>query len=454
MRYPNSAQGARTTGRTMTAAKNADSSKFLTALKTLEDSLSANPDKRRISDAVGPDASPITAIDISYMVEALREKFDLDWSHASSELAQAQFDDLAPKIQYVTTNVAPNLHSNANYARSVLDLLYSIDVQLSALLSSSVIDHMVKLPIDTRRQLKTARKRIEVAFDSTDDLQEKVNEINSAYAAAQNLPTTQSDLEVVIADIEQSRRAVLSFEADAKNRADVAKTSQQEVEAVLAQANHTLARVNAAFRAATSEGLAREFKKKAFALNVSVALWTVVLFGALWGAKVIGSERFPHILKSTEQLTAHGVVPWELLVTQMLISILSLGAPVWLAWVATKQVGERFRLAEDYAYKAALSSAYEGYRTEAADLDPVLQAQLFSIAISRLDEIPLRLVDKRVSGSPMHELFQTVEFKRALDTAPGLRQRFLSIFARAQDGALVAGLGSPVPASKDDDPKE
>ena len=75
--------------------------------------------------------------------------------------------------------------------------------------------------------------------------------------------------------------------------------------------------------------------------------------------------------------------------------------------------GERFRLSEDYAFKASVSKAYEGYRREAANLDEAFAARLFSSALTRLDEAPLRLVETENHGSPWHELIKGIFSSRA-----------------------------------------
>ena len=111
----------------------------------------------------------------------------------------------------------------------------------------------------------------------------------------------------------------------------------------------------------------------------------------------------------------------------LLLTILSVGAPVWFAWVSTKQIGQRFRLAEDYGYKASISKAYEGYRREAALLDPAFQARLFSSALTRLDEIPLRLVETDTHGSPWHELASSNLVRRAIDTVPEFVEKVTSL---------------------------
>ena len=60
-----------------------------------------------------------------------------------------------------------------------------------------------------------------------------------------------------------------------------------------------------------------------------------------------------------------------------------------------------------------------------------LEAQLFAIALGRLDEIPLRLVEANIAGSPMHELFKSVEFKQAVDEVPGFLDRVLAVLKRS-----------------------
>ena len=47
---------------------------------------------------------------------------------------------------------------------------------------------------------------------------------------------------------------------------------------------------------------------------------------------------------------------------------------------------------------------YEGYRSEAERIDKDLERRLFSSALDRLEEAPLRLVEVESHGSPFHEL--------------------------------------------------
>ena len=103
----------------------------------------------------------------------------------------------------------------------------------------------------------------------------------------------------------------------------------------------------------------------------------------------------------------------------VLLSILSVGTPVWFAWLATKQIGQRFRLAEDYAFKASIARAYEGFRREAARFDENMESKVLTSASTRLDELPLGLVEERSYGSPWHELASFGVIDSAMKSVPG-----------------------------------
>ncbi|GAB3643065.1 hypothetical protein [Spirosoma arcticum] len=112
---------------------------------------------------------------------------------------------------------------------------------------------------------------------------------------------------------------------------------------------------------------------------------------------------------------------------QVILSLLSIGAPLWFAWLSTKQVNQRFRLSEDYAFKASVAKAYEGYRREAARIDPLFEARLFSSALERIEEAPLRLVEDGVHGSPWHEFFSSKPFQQALQTIPEFKDTIIQM---------------------------
>jgi hypothetical protein len=127
--------------------------------------------------------------------------------------------------------------------------------------------------------------------------------------------------------------------------------------------------------------------------------------------------------------------------------VLSVGAPVWFAWLATKQIGQRFRLAEDYAFKASISRAYEGFRREAARFDKDMEAKLLTSALTRLDEQPLRLVEADSHGSPWQELASSNVVKHAMKVVPDFAEQVKDLASKAVI-ALTPAIIPPQPKSK------
>ncbi|MDO9442923.1 MAG: hypothetical protein Q7T73_18725 [Beijerinckiaceae bacterium] len=150
---------------------------------------------------------------------------------------------------------------------------------------------------------------------------------------------------------------------------------------------------------ATTAGLAGAFHDRAKSLRTGLICWVVGLVLALCGAVIIGVWR-----ASVLTVTMTPETPLRFFVFHAALSFSVLGGFLWFSWLATKQIGNIFRVSEDYAFKASVAKAYEGYRKEAKDIDPNFARQLFRSALSRFDEAPLRHVERQVDGSPLMDL--------------------------------------------------
>jgi hypothetical protein len=181
-----------------------------------------------------------------------------------------------------------------------------------------------------------------------------------------------------------------------------------------------------AYHVVATTGLAGAFNQRAERLTQVSWIWVFVLGAALYLAFTMGGERSKEI---TALLGAGAVDPVVILI-QSVLSVLTVGAPIWMAWLATKQIAHIFRLAEDYGYKASIAKAYEGFRDEAVKLDEQFSARLFATTLQRMDENPLRFVSDTQPGSPMQELFQQPFFQEAINTMPSFKGRFLAFLRR------------------------
>src|SRR5690606_10015243 len=102
-------------------------------------------------------------------------------------------------------------------------------------------------------------------------------------------------------------------------------------------------------------GLAAAFHERSVILGGSIKSWVAGLIIALVAGGYFGSQQ---IAKLSESMNGSSN-PIEIVIINLALAILSVGAPIWFAWISTKQIGDRFKLSEDYAFKASISRAYE-----------------------------------------------------------------------------------------------
>jgi hypothetical protein len=289
------------------------------------------------------------------------------------------------------------------------------------------------LPPDLLRRLRSLEASLKQIEPRAAKVREQVQTINDAHAAAESLPTDLQTLEEARAGIDSIQAAISDASKEASEGLSAVQSSVAKISSKEGEATKLLENLEDAYRATTTKGLAASFSQRAFWLNISVGAWVGGLLGALILGSMIATARFASV---EQTLAANGDVSADRLWVQIILALVGVGAPVWFAWIATKQIGQRFRLAEDYGYKASVAKAYEGYRREAARLDPAFEARLFGSALTRLDEAPLRLVEHQSYGSPWHELTSSAQFQNALEAVPELKDKYLAI-AQSSAASLV-----------------
>lgn len=310
------------------------------------------------------------------------------------------------KIALVRDNTIPNMgggNSGVGYTvveslvQTITGILDRYDQKPFDLQALSDKNLLPAKQIGQLRKMDNAIRRL--GFES-ESFAAKVTAIRAAHEVAEALPADVQSLEDARARYEAAREELATM-------VQKASASQAEIEAIKAnmanaaeEAGKVVERANKAYSAATTVGLGQAFAERAKTLTVS----TYVLGGVLILALVAGATITFFRVRRVQEIIAQHDVNFDVLWVNVTLTALSVSAPVWLAWLVTRQIGQRFRLAEDYSYKASVAKAYEGYRAEASYIDPELTKRLFGIALDRLGEAPLRLVEKESPGSPAHEL--------------------------------------------------
>lgn len=324
----------------------------------------------------------------------------------------AWIENYKNRIDYVKLNMIPHINSNPQMITAVLNTIWSTKEYLSGLSEAGENPLVsVRKAAARVRSLEASLKQLE---PKAKDLSQAVQDIRAAHQAAEQLPTDLEQLAEAQRTVSSLREKAVSEQSeiggilnDALYLRDIIKERGNEAEALMA-------RLDSAYRAATSQGLASAFEKKAERLNRSIWFWVAGLAIALVIGAWAGSSRVAAIIEALRAGEGREAV----ISLNVFLAVLSVGPAVWFAWLATKQTGQRFRLAEDYAFKAAVASAYEGFRREAVRVSPELEAELLRSALTRLDEQPLRFVEAPSPGSPMHEVLSSSSVREAFKVVP------------------------------------
>jgi hypothetical protein len=349
-------------------------------------------------------------------------------------------------------------HGNASVSSpalfSLMSMLMLVKFNISTFFSFKKLNDRALVPKNIITRLELYKSNLEKISSDNSDIENKIRLINEAYDAAESLPTTLNMLKDANSELMEIKEQSIEIIDEVKSKhedinqfhKDCAKSdyqiesllgkSKQEasdyMSALKSQAQDYIDKCEEAFRTTTSKGLAGAFEDKAKKLNMSIRYWVGGLVGALFFASIVGYFR----LEALSNYFSDPNASTFKMTVQIVMSLMSVGAPLWFAWLATKQIGQRFRLAEDYEFKASVSKAYEGYRREAIQLDDNFSQRLFGNALTRLEEAPLRFIDEPSHSSPIMEMLASENFKKFISENSDVADAMLSKVGLKRSGKV------------------
>lgn len=385
-------------------------------------------DERTLTEVYGWNCPPLTKYDLSQIPKSIAEKIAQAAPEDIDEDTEERIIAISPKIQLLKKHTIPQLFNNNSHQaiNAFTATLNWIDSALAPLTSWQECNDNKILPPGLARSLRAIRTQLDQITPDKDDLAKRINLIKDATEAAESLPT---DLQSLI----EARKKIASFSDESiklhgaieKNKENADKRLK-EINDKKEEAVKLVNQCEEAYRITTTKGLAAGFDQRATKLSNSMWVWVGGLILSLVTGAFLGTSRITTLSSALERPDQSA----QIIITHIILSFLSIGAPLWFAWISTKQISQRFRLAEDYAFKASVAKAYEGYRKEAARIDEHFEARLFSSALTRLEEAPLRLVNDDNYHTPWQELISSPQFQDALDTLPDLKDKFIDIAKR------------------------
>jgi hypothetical protein len=382
-------------------------------------------DDRSLKEVHGWNQPALTRHDLAGIASGLADRIRRANVEEVDESVAKALAEVPRRLQLLHGDTVPNLFNGHGHqaAPAYMAALNWLDRLLEPVLYWRLVTDTKQMPVNIARRLRSVQAELDAIVPEKDSLHEQIRLIGEATEAAESLP---ADLE----SLRKARNEVLRISTESASLLGKIDEKNSNAEAALnaivqseSEASRLIAQCNEAYRITTTTGLAASFDQRAKTLSRSMWVWVVGLLVALITGAIIGAQRVELLTNALGNQNPHWGVIW----IHVVLSVLSVGAPLWFAWLATKQVGQRFRLAEDYGFKASVAKAYEGYRREAARIDEAFEARLFSSALSRLEEAPLRLVEETSHGSPWHELIASDAFRSAMEKVPSLRERFLNI---------------------------
>lgn len=398
---------------------------FVAKLREVADQVHGlSKESRTFAEIFGGRAPSLDRHDLYSMACSLAERIEKWGSGATlSDDDINSFESIDGNFAYLKSTIVPNLYSDSPFSVAYVSTISGFDAIFNDVASNQwdVIEDEEMMPSKLLRKLTAQTARYKSIVSHLDDLEGKVKRINDAHEAADNFPADLFQIREWHAELMQITKNAGTLEGSIRQLSQQSEKAKAEIDSSVKDADSLVKQLKDLHRIGTSTTPAGAFQGKANSLVVSLWFWVVILAVALFGIYFLGHDRIADISK----YMASEKVNWDGVWINVVLTVLSVSPAIWLGWLASKQISQRFKLAEDYAYKASISNAYEGYRREAVGMDKEFQARLFGTALTRLEEIPIRLVDNNHHASPLHEFFNSIPFSEAMEKVNGFKDSFI-----------------------------
>ncbi|EPV1495273.1 hypothetical protein ACV2MU_002587 [Klebsiella pneumoniae] len=389
---------------------------FIINLESLRDAIiEIKTDDQLLLDKHGVAMPAIYPADLEDMPDLVIKKVMALKDIEFTEDEIREIGHLNTKVRKIQTNLVPHLYSSFSQAiPSFISSFVYINQYIDSISTFERLDSANIIPRTLSKRIKSIESRINNIEPGVEGIELKIKAIEDAHTAAENIPVDLDELREYNKEAAILKQKIEKVFFSLDKSEDEAEETLEAMRTKGESADYYLAKCDEAIRASTSKGLAGAFEIKAEKLNRTITYWVGGLLVALAGGCYIGFERLKVLSAVLNQTNPNTAV----IVTQLILSIFSIGAPLWLAWISTKQINQRFKLAEDYAFKAAVAKAYEGYKNEAAKVsNGEFEKRLFDSALTRLEEAPLRLIDNEDHPTPWTEMLNSKSFQKFLDAS-------------------------------------
>lgn len=272
------------------------------------------------------------------------------------------------------------------------------------------LDRVLTAATQQATEAEGMRIRAQTAADSANEV---LGEIRG------HKTTAEGDLATIVA----ARDAAKTASGVAKALADKSESIEERVaeyERRLAeldkQAAEQLKEITRLLPGVTAAGLAHSFDERRQTFLRPATQWQRLFVGSIGALVVLALSGLWHVFGATSPLT------YDELVRLWLARLPIAGALIWLALHASREAALAKRLEEDYGYKAAIASSFQGFQKQMADIGAAAPAgsplsKLCDDTLATIASPPGRIYDKhKLTVSPGSELADAAKAAKAAAT--------------------------------------
>ena len=220
-------------------------------------------------------------------------------------------------------------------------------------------------------QAKTAVDSAKAAAEAAASADSEQKRAEKSSTGAAESAAAISDEHKATSDIVAQTQALLKQAQDAEENLkkvlehlaksdEIATGHEKRIEGLNAELQDLIKRVEGLLPGATSAGLASSFNKQKSRFTDPQKQWLRTFVASILGLVVVALPSFFAAIGLTHPVDQSWNAAWRNLVLRLPIV-----APiVWLAIYAGRNYMMSLRMEEDYAYKEAISTAFEGYKRE------------------------------------------------------------------------------------------
>lgn len=283
---------------------------------------------------------------------------------------------LQDEITSINT-IKDSIESSNNTASNIVAELQEINATATA--NSDKITELLTLFNNNANEISTKGTEVIDWYDSIEAIKNEVE--TNAESARLLLASLESAKEKINSQLNVIDGAITKQ----SGITDTNMKHQDEIKEILLGAN--------------KKGLAGSFYTRKKELNRT--LW-------FWGAGTILSI-IVLIIISICMMKPLLSDPSSYNLTSYLARLPIFGALVWLGWFCAKQYGFATRIKEEYAFKYAISMAFEGYKKEAIDVNEDLKEELLRLTLNSIEVSPVRSFDsKNNHATPINEISEPI----------------------------------------------